>query len=255
MTVDARQPNQRDTYLPGWGPERFIVPLLARRIAEVFEQQGRRPGAGALALDAGCGMQPLRAMLEDVGYHYASLDAIQNRAGTVDWIAPLDGTLPEALLNGPPFDFILCTEVLEHVADWKTAFGNLAQLLAPQGRLLITCPHFYPLHEAPYDFWRPTPYAIEHYAKANGLEVVLLEQLGGPWEVLGTLLAETHAYPAMPRWIDRVLAKICRVARNLVFGILNSPAWQRRVVFKGPYFLSVVAVLQKPVAEPPNPSL
>ena len=246
MKVDARQPNQRDTYLPSWPPERFIVPLLARRIAEVFEQYRQQPGAGGRALDAGCGMQPFRAMLVDSGYLYTSMDAIQNRAGAVDWIAPLDGPLPEALRNGPLFDFILCTEVMEHVADWKTAFGNLAALLAPGGRLLITCPHFYPLHETPYDFWRPTPYAIEHFAKENGLGVAFMEQAGGPWEVLGTLLAETHAYPATPRKLDRVLAKICRVARNMIFSILNSATWRARVVFKGPYFLSVIAVLEKP---------
>jgi len=246
VEANARHSKRRDAYVPSWPPERFIVPLLATRIAELFDQFCKPTRPNARVLDAGCGMQPFREMLVNAGYLYTSTDAVQNQTGTVDFVTPLDEPLPELMRSCPPFEFILCTEVMEHVAEWKTAFENFSQMLAPQGRLLITAPHFYPLHETPYDFWRPTPYAIEHFAKANGLRVIFMEQAGGPWEVLGTLLAETHAYPATPRLADRILAKICRVVRNLTFQFLTSDLWRKRVLLRGPYFLSVIAVLEKP---------
>ena len=177
------------------------------------------------------------------------MDVVQNKSGTVDFIAPLDEPLPTSVRDCPAFDFILCTEVMEHVTDWKTSFENFATLLAPGGRVLITCPHFYPLHEAPYDFWRPTPFAIESFAKKSGLKMVHVEQIGGPWEVLGTLLAETHCYPATSRLIDRLAAKLGRIVRRLVNCTLLSGWWKSRVVLKGPYFLSVTAILEKPCPE------
>lgn len=249
MKVSARPIDQRDTYVPGWPPERFIVPLLAKKIPEVFKQCCAPTRKDARALDAGCGMQPFRAMLEEAGYHYSSMDAAQNRAGTVDLVSLLDEPLPAAALEQPPYDFILCTEVMEHVAGWKAAFGNFAALLAPGGRMLMTCPHFYPLHETPYDYWRPTPFAIERFANESGLKVVCLEQLGGPWEVLGTLLAESHCYPANSRLQDRIAAKLGQVVRNAVDRALRSAWWRGRVELRGPYFLSLIAVLEKPTGD------
>ena len=103
-------------------------------------------------LDVGCGHQPFRTHLESSGGRYTSLDAQQNPEKTVDFVGAIDDDLSAGLLEIGPFDFILCTEVLEHVADWQKAFTNMASLMARQGRLLITCPHFYQLHEEPYDF-------------------------------------------------------------------------------------------------------
>ncbi len=60
-------------------------------------------------------------------------------------IACIDEPLPAELLNQGPFQFVLCTEVLEHVADWPMAFKNLASLMSSGGHLLITCPFFYPV--------------------------------------------------------------------------------------------------------------
>jgi hypothetical protein len=125
------------------------------------------------------------------------------------------------------------------------AFRNIAISLAPNGRILITCPHFYPLHEVPFDFWRPTPYAIEHFAKSHALRVIHLEMAGGPWEVLGTLLAETHCYPMTNRLLDRIVAKCGRAVRGLVNRWLQSDWVRTRASLRGPYFLSVYAVLEK----------
>ena len=117
--------------------DRWMVPLLAEAIASRIEQYGTPPDKGSVCLDVGCGGQPLRAQLTAVGLDYVSLDVDQNVAGTVDFIGAIDGVLPQPLI-ARSFDFIVCTEVLEHVANWPAAFANLAQLLKPGGRLLIT---------------------------------------------------------------------------------------------------------------------
>src|SRR5262249_33528831 len=152
---------ERATYVPALPVEEFIVPLLRSKIVPMLESLPVSQGTSRV-LDVGCGRQPFRDLFESRGYTYVSTDA-QDPLGIVDYVAEIDRDLPSALVARGPFDFILCTEVLEHVADWQRAFANFSLLLNAGARLLITCPHFYILHERPYDFWRATMYGLLHH--------------------------------------------------------------------------------------------
>lgn len=235
---------EKKTYVPHSAPEEFIVPLLRREI-EMSIERFATPALGLRrAIDIGSGGQPFRSLLEQIGYDYCAVD-VNSTEGPVDVQCAIDGQLPEELMHRGPFDFALCTEVLEHVADWGAAFANLASLLASGGRVLVTTPHFYHLHEEPYDFWRPTLHAIAHYARGAGLEPVYQHSAGNAWGVLGTALGSCQFTSASGGLTDRVLAKVVRGIQRIVFATLRAGRVQRRVKADARLYLSNIVVLQK----------
>ncbi|MBP1684827.1 MAG: Methyltransferase domain protein [Deltaproteobacteria bacterium] len=236
---------ERTAYQSQWPAEDFMVPVLRRMIESGIDRYARAAPPDARALDVGCGGQPFRRVLEAMGYRYIGFDALQNPAGTVDVVGAIDEPLPPQLDAQGPFHFILCTEVLEHVARWHVAFANLARLLSPGGRLLITCPHFYPPHEEPYDFWRPTIHAVDWYAREVGLKPLEVRRGGDAADILGTMLAVTRIRAARPRFSDHVLAAVSQLVRRCVAAALRTPWVRQRLVMKGPLYLSLFAVLEK----------
>lgn len=171
---------------PDYFAVRHLRPFLETRLTE-------HVGKGALVLDVGCGEQPLRPLIESRGARYLGLDVVQNGAKSVDALA-LATHIP---LAGACADVIVITEVLEHVADTRTAFRELARVVRPGGHVVITIPFVYPLHEEPYDFVRLTPHALRALAAENALEVVELTTYGNELESMALIWAQL--FERLPR--------------------------------------------------------
>jgi SAM-dependent methyltransferase len=248
MPMDRPTLIERREYRPGLPVEGFIVPLLKAKIENVLETLPAN-APGYKVLDVGCGGQPFRSFFDARRHAYISVDA-QDPLGIVDHVAEIDKDLPPALMARGPFDFILCAEVLEHVADWDKAFANFQRLLASGGRILITCPHFYVLHEQPYDFWRPTVYALSFFAERYGLQPLSMEKVGTSWDVLGTLLGANYnnLRPLQNRLLDKMAARLGRAVLKLTYLALRRRVFQTRFAFGGdpyPIYLANVALLEK----------
>ena len=241
---------ERTQYRPNLPQEEFIVPLLLREIELCIDRYAAPPLGMAKAVDMGCGGQPFRALLERIGYFYCGVDANPHGGVPLDVVCEADKPIPEELLRRGPFDFLLCTEVLEHVADWDATFRNFNLLLAPGGRMLLTAPFSYQLHEEPYDFWRPTLHAIDFYARRVGLRSVYRQAAGDPWDALGTMIAACKFLPVSMRVLDRCVARVVRVATRLVTRTLLRGKLRSRVRIEAPLYLSNVVVLEKPAGSP-----
>ena len=66
----------------------------------------------------------------------------------------------------------------------------MSRILKPGGKILLSVPFFYKIHEAPYDYYRYTEFALKHLATKNGLTTLELISFGGLPEILTDISAK-----------------------------------------------------------------
>lgn len=87
---------------------------------------------------------------------YDSLD-IEPRAPGVTFIASVECMTP---VSDATYDTVLCSEVLEHVANPHAALREICRVLRPGGALLLSVPFLARLHEEPHDYFRYTEHGL-----------------------------------------------------------------------------------------------
>jgi len=156
-----------------------------------------------VVLDLGAGTKPYYKVYSPYFAKCVTVDvehSLHDISG-IDVIASADA-LP---FDDATFDWVICTEVLEHCARPAAVLSEVRRVLKPGGTCFLTTPFLHPLHEMPYDFYRFTPSALRLLAESAGLTVSSIKQRGEYWAVL-LLLA---LFPVGKFW--RVLSKILRV--------------------------------------------
>jgi SAM-dependent methyltransferase len=198
--------------------ERFVAEMPTERgpILALMREAAAALPAGARVLDAGAGTAPYRECFAHCSYMTADWEAsVHPGARRSDIVASLDALpVPDA-----SFDAVLNTQVLEHVADPGKVASELLRVLVPGGRLWLTAPLLWPLHEEPYDFWRFTAHGLRQVLEQAGFRIERIEPRGGYFNALATVLAGAPYWtgPAPRREPLRLaLALALRLAGTLV---------------------------------------
>lgn len=113
-----------------------------------------QPNIHGKVLDVGVGTWPFCRQLFGERCEYIATDCFEHE--NIDVVSDIH-TLSQSF-EADSFDFVLCTDVLEHVKDPAQAIGQIRTVLKPGGKLLITTPFNYPIHTAEFvrDYWRFT---------------------------------------------------------------------------------------------------
>jgi SAM-dependent methyltransferase len=125
-------------------------------------------------LDVGCGLKPYENVLRQREALYWGVDypvTLANAHGMVSRADVFADCLRLPFGSGT-MDNVVCTQVLEHVREPGILVGEMARVLRPGGRLLLSAPMAWPLHEEPFDFYRFTVYGFRHLFQTAGLEIV-----------------------------------------------------------------------------------
>lgn len=192
--LERRPVRQHDVswHHPGW----FILRALRRVIAR--EVQRAALPAGARVLDYGCATQPYREFFSGVSYQGADLPG----NSLADVLLGPDGRLP--LADGS-VDFVLSSQVLEHVEDPAGYVRECLRVLRPDGRLLLTTHGLWVYHRDPVDYWRWTGEGLAFLARREGFVVERLEGLMG-LAAVAVQLFQDATFHHLPRLLRRPYA-------------------------------------------------
>jgi SAM-dependent methyltransferase len=154
-------------------------------IREINRRSASRlaPLAHGELLDIGCGTKPYEEMFRPFVSQYVGLEHPATRGGRekVDvWGSADDLPFPDG-----SFDTVVALQVLEHCEDPAQVLAEAHRVLRPDGLVALTTPFLWPLHEAPRDFFRYTPYGLIHLLEQAGFEHAQVQPVCGYWTTAG----------------------------------------------------------------------
>ncbi len=173
--------------------------LRLKFIYDAFSRYGERDEL----LDLGCGVKPFKEIYSSFVRRHVGIDVATSPhpKNHVDQI--YDGkNIP---FEDEKFDYVLCTEVMEHVPDPVTFLKEINRVMKREGMLIMTTPFMVSLHEEPYDFYRYTEHGIRYLLRITGFELTRLESFSGYTGVMIALLVK----PQLKFW--NKIGKLLRI--------------------------------------------
>ena len=118
---------------------------VAKRLRLIFDEAlADIPLAGRMLLDAGCGTGAFSQVAAEQGALVTSLDvgeALLAQVARKCDSRRVVGDVLDLPFEQDRFDVVICTEVIEHTPVPERAIGELARVLRPGGRLVLTTPN------------------------------------------------------------------------------------------------------------------
>jgi len=152
--------------------ERFVI-----SVAEEYDEEGKK------ILDIGAGNSPYKKYFSKIDY--SAQDIKQNK--NIDYINDLNNGL--IAIDNASFDYILCTQVIEHLKEPLKVFQEFYRILKPKGKVFLTTNFIYQYHSSPDDYYRFTESGLKYLGESNGFVVKHLKPHGGIFSVISYIFA------------------------------------------------------------------
>lgn len=157
-------------------PNRKAHNWLAYEIGDRFLQKYSHLYKGVL-YDLGCGESPYRGFFLNHAGSYTGVDWAGSLHDTkADVAADLNKPFP---ISSGVADTVVSLSVLEHLCEPQNMLSEAFRILKPGGHIVLQVPWQWWIHEAPYDFFRYTPYGLKYLFEKAGFTDVAVEPQAG----------------------------------------------------------------------------
>ncbi len=136
---------------------------------------------GSNILDAGAGPCPYKSFFNHC--HYESTDFV-DKYKCLNFVC----NLSEIPKKEQTYDAILNTEVLEHVEDPQKVINEMYRILKIGGRIFLTTPQSWRIHQAPYNYFYFTKYGLNSLFEKAGFSKIKIMPMGGYFWFLADVL-------------------------------------------------------------------
>lgn len=144
-----------------------------------------RTHARGRLVDIGCGLKPYAKLFAPYVTEHVGVDHPDSPHAltAVDILA----TAYDIPVESASFDTALLSEVLEHLEEPLPALHECFRLLRPGGKLILTAPFVWVLHEEPRDYLRYSPHGLRWLLEQASFVDVDIRPLSGQWGTLALL--------------------------------------------------------------------
>ena len=153
-----------------------------RSVVKFMQYAASTTAGGSTVLDAGAGPGPYKSLFAHCKYEATDFKPAEN----IDFICSLN-QIPKA--NGT-YSHIICTEVLEHVEYPQEVMNEFFNILKKGGKLYLTCPQGWGLHQEPYNYYNFTKYGLKSLLKNAGFkeENIYIQPKGGYFWMMSNII-------------------------------------------------------------------
>ncbi|MFA5385924.1 MAG: class I SAM-dependent methyltransferase, partial [Eubacteriales bacterium] len=147
----------------------FINPFYFSRKALWQEIKSLGIHISGRVLDVGCGKKPYQSLVQCREYIGLEIDTPRNRLKSK---ADLYYDGMHFPVENVSFDWVVCSQVLEHVFNPDVFLSEIARVLKAGGGLLMVVPFVWDEHEQPNDFARYSSFGLRSLLERNGFVIV-----------------------------------------------------------------------------------
>ena len=132
--------------------------------------------------DLGAGESPYKDFFLRYADQYIAVDWAGSFHDTkADIAADLNKPLP---IESEAADTVVSLSVMEHLCEPQIMLNEAYRILKPGGGIVLQVPWQWWIHEAPYDFFRYTPYGLKYLFEKVGFVDVVVEAQSGFFTML-----------------------------------------------------------------------
>jgi SAM-dependent methyltransferase len=189
------------------------MPHERRPILDFVMEVASEVEPGTTVLDLGAGDAPYRELFARTNYVTSDWEKSPHAGGIRADVVADASRLP---IESSSVGLVLCTQVLEHVADPGAVLGECLRVLEPNGRLALTVPLVWELHELPHDYYRYTSVGIEYLLAQAGFVNIDVRARNDCFSTLAQLMLNVGSTMGRaPDGLDERRERVQRIMREL----------------------------------------